>query len=90
MLKCTIFIFVFSLIIVCRQIRFVYANSMDKYTTMLHSIDYKFTVIPAVFVSLRIWSCILGILYDYAQLTDRQIPHWISLLLIYLSVSCVK
>ena len=61
---------------------------MDKYTAMLHSIDYKFTIIPAVFVGLRIWSCILGILYDYAQLTDQQTPHWLSVLLLYLAVSC--
>lgn len=71
-----------------RQIRFVYAQSMDKYTVMLRSIDYKFTIIPAVFVGLRIWSCILGILYDYVQLNENQIPSWISVLLIYFAVSC--
>ena len=58
----------------------------EKFWSSLHHIDYKFLIIPVVFVFLRIWSAILGILYDYMQLEVSQVPKSLNLALLYLSV----
>ena len=61
--------------------------SPERFWSSLHHVDYKFLIIPVVFVFLRVWSIILSILYDYIQLDVNQVPSNVNLALLYLSVS---
>ena len=61
----------------------------DKFWSSLHHVDYKFLIIPVVFVFLRVWSAILSILYDYIQLDVSHVPKSLNMVLLYLSVSVV-
>ncbi|XP_019852968.1 PREDICTED: probable G-protein coupled receptor 157 [Amphimedon queenslandica] len=51
----------------------------------LNSIELKFTAIPLVFLFLRLWSLILSIMYDYAQVDDKHVPQKLKIILLYLS-----
>ena len=61
--------------------------SPERFWSSLHHVDYKFLIIPVVFVFLRVWTIILSILYDYVQLDIKQVPSKLNLALLYLSVS---
>lgn len=66
--------------------------SSKKLWSYLHHVDYKFLFIPIVFVFLRIWSVIQGIIFDYVQLRvteyEKVHPHFTTAVtaLLYLSV----
>ena len=47
---------------------------------------YKFLFIPVLFLVLRIWTCVLLILYTYVGLQEKQVPQLINKILLYLSV----
>ena len=51
------------------------------------SLVYKFLLIPVVFLVLRVWTCILIILYTYIGLSEKCVPKWVNNTLLYLSVS---
>ena len=57
-----------------------------KFWSYLHHVDYKFLFIPIVFIFLRIWSVIQGIIFDYAQLHVDKVPLPVTQALFYLSV----
>ena len=60
--------------------------SSKRFWSSLHHVDYKFLIIPVVFVFLRVWSIILSVLYDYLQMDVDQVPYQFNLALLYLSV----
>ena len=49
-------------------------------------LDYKFVFIPVAFTVLRIWSCIMNVLYVYSDV-GYKLPKGVANALIYLSVS---
>lgn len=53
----------------------------------MDNIDYKFILIPLMFILLRIWSIIIHILLVYIQLPPESVPSWILQTLVYFSVS---
>lgn len=53
----------------------------------LQFLDAKFLLIPIMFILLRMWTCILSIMFIYVQVLPGQVPSEISQPLIYLSVS---
>lgn len=57
----------------------------DEFRTALHSIDYKFLLIPLLFVFLRLWSFVEDILYVY--LGVRDVPEAPAVALKLLGVS---
>ena len=61
-------------------------KSPRQFWSSLHHVEYKFLVIPLVFLFLRVWSLILSILYDYLELDVDQVPSQLNLALLYLSV----
>ena len=50
---------------------------------------YKFLFIPVIFLVLRMWTCVLIILYIYINLHEKQVPRGINIALLYLSVSII-
>lgn len=58
-----------------------------QFWSSLHHVDYKFVIIPVVFIFLRIWSAIMNILYLYARIDSDALSNELSLALLYLSVS---
>ena len=60
-----------------------------RFWSSLHHVDYKFVIIPVVFVFLRIWTGIMNILYLYIQLDHEvaTLPQRLNQALLYLSVS---
>ena len=64
--------------------------SPDKFWSSLHHVDYKFLIIPVVFVFLRVWTEILSVLYDYIKLKPEQLPNGLNGFLFYLSVSSLS
>ena len=50
----------------------------------MHNIDYKFILIPVMFIFLRIWSLIINILLDYCRV---QVPETALKALLYMAVS---
>ena len=56
-----------------------------RFWSSLHHVDYKFVIIPVVFIFLRIWSGIMNILYLYARI--ETLPKELNQALLYLSVS---
>ena len=61
--------------------------SADRFWQALHTVDYKFLLISLVFVALRMWTCIVNIVFIYAHLESAQIPTWLDKMLVYLAVS---
>lgn len=59
--------------------------SNRRYWKALQNVDYKFMLIPVAFIILRIWTCIVNILYLYAAVDQHKVPDWIDKTLIYLS-----
>ncbi len=55
----------------------------------MNSVDYKFILIPVIFVLLRMWSCIVNILFVYVNLKESDLNYYsyIIQILLYLSVS---
>ena len=58
----------------------------DEYRFALHSIDYKFLLIPLFFVFLRLWSFIEDILYVFVGVHNLWEPLAVSLTLLGVSV----
>ena len=56
----------------------------EKFWALLHNLDYKLLLIPAMFLLLRVWSCLITFLNVYLYYTP---PKYISTILTYLSVS---
>ena len=64
-----------------------------KFWSSLHHVDYKFVIIPVVFVFLRIWTGIMNILYLYIKIDEKptlHVPQELNQALLYLSVSSHK
>ena len=57
------------------------------YLQAMYNIDYKFIVIPLMFIFLRIWSLITDTLLIYIQIPSDEIPQWIMKALLYMGVS---
>ena len=53
----------------------------------MHNIDYKFILIPVMFIFLRIWTLVLNMLEIYLQIPPEDIVPWAMKALLYLSVS---
>lgn len=53
----------------------------------MHNIDYKFILIPVMFIFLRVWTLVLNLLEIYLQIRPRNIVPWAMNALLYLSVS---
>lgn len=51
----------------------------------LSTVDYKFIFVPLVFIFLRMWSCILDILYYYHWDKQEDIPHQAGIILTFLA-----
>ena len=67
-----------------------YNITPKRFWSSLHHVDYKFVLIPVVFVFLRIWTGIMNILYLYIRVDEvatYTLPQWINQALLYLSVS---
>ena len=58
--------------------------SSEKFWSVLHSLDYKLLLIPAMFLLLRVWTCLNGIFVVYL---NHSPPQCISDILVYLAVS---
>lgn len=54
---------------------------------VVNKVDYKFLLIPIVFVLLRIWTIIVNIVYIYAQVEPSDLPTWLDKTLVYMAVS---
>ena len=52
----------------------------------MNFMDYKFILIPVTFILLRMWTCILGILTEYASVDEKKNSVVLTILL-YLGVS---
>ena len=52
----------------------------------MNVVDYKFIMIPLLFVLLRMWSLLLGILVEYARL-DLEFHEVVWKIFEYLAVS---
>ena len=61
-------------------------NAEGRFWEAVHILDYHFLFIPLVFTLLRMWTCLVGILYVYIQI--RQTPDWLNVTLVYLAVRC--
>ena len=59
-----------------------------RFWSSLNHVDYKFVIIPVVFVFLRIWTEIMNILFLYVQISYDTLPESVTLALLYLSVCC--
>ena len=59
----------------------------QRFWDAVHTMEYKLILIPLAFLLLRIWSCIINIVYVYVGLKVHAVPHQLTLALIYLSVS---
>lgn len=62
-------------------------STEDKFWSSLNHVDYKFVIIPIVFVFLRIWSEIVVILYIYVKIGFKTLSKEVNLALFYLAVS---
>lgn len=62
-------------------------NRSDEFLMALHSIDYKFLLLPLVFIFLRFWSFIDDVLHIFAGIST--LPQGFTLVLIVLGVSIV-
>ena len=62
-------------------------SSRQYWSNALHFLDYKLIFIPAVFVLLRMWTCINSFLFVYLNVDVGSFPKWLGLVLILLSVS---
>ena len=51
----------------------------------LHNVEYKFLLIPVAFIILRVWTCILGILFVYVGMDPKHFPK-VTLAFMILSV----
>ena len=62
-----------------------------RFWSSLHHVDYKFVIIPVVFVFLRIWTGIMNILYLYIRVDEvATLPQRLNQALLYLSVSDIS
>lgn len=52
----------------------------------MNFVDYKFILIPIIFVLLRMWSCIVTIILEYANIKEKNVPQVVVQILIYLAV----
>ena len=59
-------------------------HSSDRLALALQSVDYKFLLIPVVFIVLRFWSFLGDVLNVF--LVGVHIPQWLALCLITLEV----
>ena len=60
--------------------------SERRFWQAINVLDYKFVFIPVAFIILRIWTCIMNVLYVYSQV-GYKLPKGVGIALIYLSVS---
>ena len=60
--------------------------SERRFWQAVNMLDYKFVFIPVAFIVLRIWSCIMNVLYVYSDV-GYKLPKGVGSALIYLSVS---
>lgn len=60
--------------------------SERRFWQAVNMLDYKFVFIPVAFTVLRIWSCIMNVLYVYSDV-GYKLPKGVANALIYLSVS---
>ena len=60
--------------------------SERRFWQAVNMLDYKFVFIPVAFIVLRIWSCIMNVLYVYSDV-GYKLPKGVGNTLIYLSVS---
>ena len=49
--------------------------------------DYKFLLVPVVFIILRIWTCISVFVFIYIGIRFEQVPETVGTILLNLSVS---
>lgn len=61
-----------------------------KFWASMNFVDYKFILIPVLFVLLRMWTCILTILTEYANIDLVMEAPVINTILEYLTVSIVS
>lgn len=59
----------------------------SRFWSSMNYVDYKFVLIPVIFVLLRVWTFILTVLLEYAKIDEDQIPTPVLKTLLYLSVS---
>lgn len=69
-----------------KQMKQYLRNAEGRFWEAVHILDYHFLFIPLVFTLLRMWTCLVGILYVYIQI--RQMPDWLNITLVYLAVCC--
>ncbi len=53
----------------------------------MHNMDYKFILIPVMFIFLRIWTVILNVIEIYFKIRPEFVVPWVMNVLLYLSVS---
>jgi G protein-coupled receptor 157 len=63
----------------------VMTENQSQLKNRLHTVDLKFTIIPLVFVILRLWSLTIDLLYDYIQIDDKYLSNAFKITLIILS-----
>ncbi|XP_011405005.1 PREDICTED: probable G-protein coupled receptor 157 [Amphimedon queenslandica] len=51
----------------------------------LEFLNFKLFLIPIAFLLLRIWSCIVNIVFVYCGVDPDSLPHWVSMFLIIMS-----
>ena len=70
-----------------KQMKQYLHNAEGRFWEAVHILDYHFLFIPLVFTLLRMWTCLVGILYVYIQI--KQTPDWLNVTLVYLAVRCL-
>ena len=68
-----------------KQTRQYLRDAEGRFWEAVYILDYQFLFIPLVFTLLRMWTCIVGLLYVYIQI--RETPDWLNVTLVYFAVS---
>lgn len=59
----------------------------SMYWKMMYNIDYKFIMIPVMFIFLRLWTLVINILIVYLRIPQTNISPNLLEALFYLAVS---
>ena len=78
-------LYLVNYMIIAFQYHQVKENTDSKlFWEAMHNIDYKFILIPVMFIFLRVWSLIISILLDYCRV---KVPATALKALVYMAVS---
>ena len=68
-----------------RKTKLYLPQAEGRFWEAVHILDYNFLLIPVVFTLLRMWTCIVDLVFVYIHV--QQSPPWVNLTFVYLAVS---